>query len=653
MKLKKLTASILAAAIAVTAIPLSVSAEVEETTKLPLVTAELGEIHGTTEINYVGNGVYFYYTGNGIGGAVRISDDELKEWRKTGELKFTDLDTHSVFTDSTLVYDWYNDCTFDDGDYMTLYVKDGNGKEVSRIAVRYDETAKAIIKVKDLDKIFRESYYNTLITHNGTTLSVTSNDQNEKITVKAINADGTVLFTNTHDYYYDSYNIMINAQSDDVLYYIPQSIEDDSANTVLYAVDYNGEKREIVRMYNVYEYARSIGIAYMKKDSILVFSSLPTPGYGYTSFYINEENYKYEHWSVTNSNGREFVTPTSKENGPTVLWGFVDLNGYTLAAKYLDRKYECDINPETFEYALVDVKNNAILSNTYKDMERSHDDGKSYLVQQDDGRWGYIDSKGEELAFFDDAGSFHGDYALIISDGKAYVIDRELKIISEGTKAARVFSLSKDISCFENNGVVYLMNLSERTEEDDVPPVTDKPEVTSAFETAPSPETTPAPETAPESEPDKSNTFTDNSENKAANIQVIAGESAIPSNAIFTVTPDKASSTDTRYAYNLTFTVDGKEYQPNGTVTVKIPVPEALKDNADKLKVYHLVDGNYTDMNAKLDNEYLIFETDHFSTYVVTSENLESDKPVPTGAAVGILPVVVIAALVIAAKKKR
>lgn len=132
---------------------------------------------------------------------------------------------------------------------------------------------------------------------------------------------------------------------------------------------------------------------------------------------------------------------------------------------------------------------------------------------------------------------------------------------------------------------------------------------------------------------------------------MIADESVIPYNAVFTVTLDKAYSTDTRYAYDLTFTVDGKEYQPNGTVTVKIPVPEELKDSADKLKVYHFADGNYTNMNAKIENGYLVFTTDHFSTYVVTAENLDPDKAPATGAAMGIVPFTVLAVLVIAVKK--
>lgn len=661
MKLKKLTASILAAALALTAIPLTVSAEAEETEKLPLVTAELSEIHGAAALDYVGRGVYFYSVDGEIKGAVRISDEELKKWRKTGKLKFTDLDTEDIFTDSTLKYGWYYDCTFADGDYMTLSAKDSAGNEVSRIAVRYDEAANSIVKVKELEKLYRESYNYCMITHNGTTLSVASDTQNRKVTVKAIAADGTELFTNTHDfscfgdYINDEkdrqlYNICINVLSDETLYYIMQLTEESdsgiSGETALYAVDYKGEMKEIARIGNVYGYAFAVNIPFIGKDSLFLNCEYPVPGYNYFSCCIDGEVFTYHYMD------NKIVTPPSKENGTNSLWGIVDLNGYTLAAKLLDRKYECDANPQTFEYALIDVKNNVVLSKTYKDLSRSYDDGKTYLVQQDDGKWGYISSDGKELAFFDDAGIFYEDYAPVISEGKAYIINRDMEIVSDGIEAEEVWFLNKNVECIKQSEKYLLINVFSEKEEEE-PPVTE-PETT-APDTEPEttkPEEAPAPETTP-AESYKTNTFTDSSGDKAADVQVTANESVIPSNAVVTVKHDKDSSTDTRYAYDLTFTVDGKEYQPNGTVTVKIPVPEELKDSADKLKVYHFTNGNYINMNAKIENGYLVFTTDHFSIYVVTTENLDPDKASPTGAAMGIVPVVVLAALAVAAKKRK
>ncbi len=75
-------------------------------------------------------------------------------------------------------------------------------------------------------------------------------------------------------------------------------------------------------------------------------------------------------------------------------------------------------------------------------------------------------------------------------------------------------------------------------------------------------------------------------------------------------------------AYNISL-VDMKEQivQPNGKVTVKIVCPKEY-DNALS-KVYRVnSNGSLTNMLADLKDEYLTFETNHFSTYVITKEDL-------------------------------
>lgn len=125
---------------------------------------------------------------------------------------------------------------------------------------------------------------------------------------------------------------------------------------------------------------------------------------------------------------------------------------------------------------------------------------------------------------------------------------------------------------------------------------------------------------------DTSNTFTDDSGDKAADIEVIAKPNVIPKEAHFSVRLDDKNTTAERIAYNCFFTYNGAEYEPTDTVTVRIPVPVAMRDIADTLKVYHLQDGKYVNMKAKVDNGYLVFDTDHFSTYVVTAENLADES---------------------------
>ena len=119
-------------------------------------------------------------------------------------------------------------------------------------------------------------------------------------------------------------------------------------------------------------------------------------------------------------------------------------------------------------------------------------------------------------------------------------------------------------------------------------------------------------------DPDGSVTLTD----KNTGISV---SGAVPDGAELIVKIDNENSSETRLYFDIVFLKDGKECQPEGKVTVKIPVPEAMKDKTESLKVYHFAGKKYTDMNAKQESGYLVFETGHFSVYVVASEVISED----------------------------
>ena len=76
-----------------------------------------------------------------------------------------------------------------------------------------------------------------------------------------------------------------------------------------------------------------------------------------------------------------------------------------------------------------------------------------------------------------------------------------------------------------------------------------------------------------------------------------------------------------KITYDITLTKDGKAIQPDGTVTVKIPVPESL-DGA-KCRVYRVEEnGKNTDMNAEFKDGFMVFKTTHFSKYILTTDDL-------------------------------
>lgn len=92
----------------------------------------------------------------------------------------------------------------------------------------------------------------------------------------------------------------------------------------------------------------------------------------------------------------------------------------------------------------------------------------------------------------------------------------------------------------------------------------------------------------------------------------------------------KALTESISHTYNITLMENGSETQPNGEVTVYIPVSEDLKPFANKgnAKVYRIeTDGSMTDMNASVKDGYFVFSTTHFSLYTTLGLNTPIEAP--------------------------
>ena len=75
-------------------------------------------------------------------------------------------------------------------------------------------------------------------------------------------------------------------------------------------------------------------------------------------------------------------------------------------------------------------------------------------------------------------------------------------------------------------------------------------------------------------------------------------------------------------SYDITFNSNGTEVQPNGKVTIRIPLTFVADLMA--IKVYHVDEnGIATLINSDVENGYVVFEADHFSEYVIVDT---SDK---------------------------
>lgn len=74
--------------------------------------------------------------------------------------------------------------------------------------------------------------------------------------------------------------------------------------------------------------------------------------------------------------------------------------------------------------------------------------------------------------------------------------------------------------------------------------------------------------------------------------------------------------------YNICFVKNDKLVQPNGKVKVYIPIPNDMKDNT--CSIYRQeTDSSWTAIYTKVEGNYLVFETDHFSLYAIVG-NKES-----------------------------
>ena len=155
-----------------------------------------------------------------------------------------------------------------------------------------------------------------------------------------------------------------------------------------------------------------------------------------------------------------------------------------------------------------------------------------------------------------------------------------------------------------------------------------------------------------------------------ADIKVSAPEAAFEAGTTLTVKKDTSVPDENAFALDITFTLNGTAVQPKdgAAVTVSVPVPPMFKDvNENLLKVFHYADGKYKRVEATVKNGTVTFDTTHFSTYVISPDDLaannseesstvtpENPNPSTGVAAVSVLPIAAVTcAIVIIAKKKK
>ena len=68
--------------------------------------------------------------------------------------------------------------------------------------------------------------------------------------------------------------------------------------------------------------------------------------------------------------------------------------------------------------------------------------------------------------------------------------------------------------------------------------------------------------------------------------------------------------------YNISFVADGNEVQPDGSVTVKIPVPDDYSDD-ECIVLHQQEDGSWRVIDSAIKDGFIVFTVDHFSCFAV------------------------------------
>lgn len=114
-------------------------------------------------------------------------------------------------------------------------------------------------------------------------------------------------------------------------------------------------------------------------------------------------------------------------------------------------------------------------------------------------------------------------------------------------------------------------------------------------------------------------------------VKLTAQQGILPENVVLVVQPSDYVLPDAAgkfAAFDLSLEKDGVKIQPNGKVQVSIPIPEGY--DKTRLAVYYIGEnGEKTERPSVVKDDAILFETDHFSLYVVAEK--EAAVPPKTG----------------------
>ena len=395
-----------------------------------------------TENTLICGGGYFHDND----GFFKLGEEELAKWRETGNYSVTKIECDVDLTDFSGL------CGDFEGEYLQFGKKDADGNITERKVVHLDKENNKI----ELAYTLGADWCYTL--SDGYTMSFDQSDPELRINVYDPSGKKTttsLTYTGDGKWWFSGGTSM---GGDNVGYVLWLSARygDEEDNYEFGDVSYD---------YEVY--------AIQKNDSLKLLDKNDEPVYGYGYRGGNSNCVMYGHQTAPTPLGCWLYSTDDNKvyqvGNALTMPGGGQLSDLSLGGKLYGTKVVIKSNDEL--YALVDVSENPsgfggafitknALSKAYKYM--STNDGKIYRVKTEDDKQGYIDSNGKELAIFDVAGDFHGDFAPVVKDGKAYLIDRNMNKVSEAIDGESVFAFSDGLYSVTVNGEEKFMTYAAK-----------------------------------------------------------------------------------------------------------------------------------------------------------------------------------------------
>ena len=394
-------------------------------------------------------GLYIFKNDDGFAeNFVSISQSALEKWCTGGDLQMTDVKIDGNIS-------WNRLAGFTDT--LTLFNVDSSGNITKRYAYTYNG--------KDTMKIVSTTTDWMYVKTNGDIIQQAVCDKNGNLTFSARTSAGKTVkakFKVGENPYNGErwYNYHAINDSKYLGYVIYQTTDESSVSKSSQNLSF-----EITIAIDLVDKNGKVSNVWKKRTTD--FTYYGTAGNNFVFFYrdlskdfYNTCMYDLKKGKVVTYSANSLIIaadmPYMKSDG-TMLGAteFYDLDSFNrnysniAIAEYHSR------SNDTAAYCLVDLSQGEYLSRFYKAI--STIDGKMFLVKTCDDKWGYINAKGKFLGAFDDAAEFWGDYAPVLKNGKAYLVDKNLKCVSEKIDATSVRTLGDGLYYAENGSRKYLV----------------------------------------------------------------------------------------------------------------------------------------------------------------------------------------------------